>query len=279
LYTFDFLKEAIDGDKYYPAADIVIKDEPTFEQAEYICNNSCVVFCKTDFIFMVFEIMKQSKQKHILITHNSDYVIDHRYMDEKPGSIVRWYAQNVYYNDKDLIPIPIGLERPVAGGYSSDLTVLSEQMKKPREIKNLAFMNHNSNNNHAERDIVDRHFQGKPWVTVRKYGDSFKDFIENCHSHRFVISPPGNGLDCHRTWEALYMGAIPIVKRSPMMESFIDLPILIVEDWEVITEELLGIVYDEFKEKTFNYEKMTISYWLDRIKFDRVYLKEEGKND
>jgi hypothetical protein len=29
-------------------------------------------------------------------------------------------------------------------------------------------------------------------------------------NYSFVISPPGHGLDCHRTWEALALGCIPI---------------------------------------------------------------------
>ncbi len=32
--------------------------------------------------------------------------------------------------------------------------------------------------------------------------------------YSFVLSPHGNGLDCHRTWEALLLGCIPVVKTS-----------------------------------------------------------------
>jgi hypothetical protein len=279
MYTFDFLREVIHGDKYHAAADIVIDGEPTYEQAQFICNNSCIIFCKTDYIFMLFEILLTSPNKrYILITHNSDYAIDFRYWENKPDNILRWYALNVTYKHPDLVPIPSGMERPLGCGYSSDANVLFEQMQKPKAIKNIAYMNHNSNNNHGERDIVDSHFEGKSWVTVRKHGTSFKDFIENCHNHNFVISPPGNGIDCHRTWEALYMGAIPIVKRSLVTEAFVDLPILIVEDWTTITEEILNIILEEFKEMKFNYEKLTLSYWINRIKSDKIYLKE-GANE
>jgi len=31
----------------------------------------------------------------------------------------------------------------------------------------------------------------------------------------FTLSPAGAGLDCHRTWEALLLGSIPVVLRSP----------------------------------------------------------------
>ena len=279
MYTFNFLDEVIHGDKYRAAADIVIDGEPTEDQAEYICNHSCIIFCKTDYLFMLFEILLVCKNKrYVLITHNSDYAIDSRYWEAKPDCVIRWYALNVAHKHPDLVPIPSGMERPFGCGYSSDANVLYAQLQYPRRIKNLAYMNHNSNNNHGERDIVDQHFQNEPWVTVRKHGTSFKDFIENCHNHPFVISPPGNGIDCHRTWEALYMGAIPIVKRSLVTEAFVDLPILIVEDWTTITEEILNIILEEFKEMKFNYEKLTLSYWINRIKSDKIYLKE-GANE
>ena len=74
------------------------------------------------------------------------------------------------------------------------------------------------------------------------------------------------------------MGAIPIVKRSLVTEAFVDLPILIVEDWTTITEEILNIILEEFKEMKFNYEKLTLSYWINRIKSDKIYLKE-GANE
>ena len=31
---------------------------------------------------------------------------------------------------------------------------------------------------------------------------------------KFVLSPPGNGFDCHRTYESILLGAVPIVVRD-----------------------------------------------------------------
>ena len=56
-------------------------------------------------------------------------------------------------------------------------------------------------------------------------------------SSRFVISPPGNGPDCHRTWEAMYLGAIPIVLRKSWPFAHLELPVLIVDTWDQIPEE------------------------------------------
>jgi hypothetical protein len=81
----------------------------------------------------------------------------------------------------------------------------------------------------------------------------------------FVVSPHGNGMDCHRTWEALILGCIPIVKKSAIDELYEELPVLIINDWNEITKELLEKTIEDFKHKKFNYEKLTLQYWIKRI--------------
>jgi hypothetical protein len=87
--------------------------------------------------------------------------------------------------------------------------------------------------------------------------------------HAFIISPHGNGLDCHRTWEALILGCIPIVKTSKLDSLFDELPVLIVNDWSDITLELLNETIIKFKEINFNYHKLTLEYWINKIVFHK----------
>jgi len=87
----------------------------------------------------------------------------------------------------------------------------------------------------------------------------------NQSRYSFVISPHGNGLDCHRTWEALILGCIVIVKKSILDPLYKDLPVLIVDDWSDITEELLSDTLGKFMSKKYNYDKITLKYWVDKI--------------
>jgi hypothetical protein len=58
-------------------------------------------------------------------------------------------------------------------------------------------------------------------------------------SHPFVLSPPGAGPDCHRHWESILLGSIPIVLRSPVTKILEKLPCLQVDCWDEVTEERL----------------------------------------
>ena len=59
---------------------------------------------------------------------------------------------------------------------------------------------------------------------------SARQFLHEMGRHRFVLSPRGNGLDAHRTWETMLVGAIPIVRHSPLHPLYDRLPVLVVAD-------------------------------------------------
>ena len=89
------------------------------------------------------------------------------------------------------------------------------------------------------------------------------------NKYKFVLSPPGAGPDCHRTWEALYMGCIPIVISSSIDELYEDLPILVINDWNEINNEFLEKKIIEIMNKNkngeYNINKLYLQYWLDKI--------------
>jgi hypothetical protein len=87
----------------------------------------------------------------------------------------------------------------------------------------------------------------RTWITQAQYA--------------FVISPHGNGLDCHRTWEALALGCIPIVKSSPLDPMFAGLPVWIVKDWSEVNLSAMSCKIAEYKGRQVR-EKMQLSYWM-----------------
>jgi len=90
--------------------------------------------------------------------------------------------------------------------------------------------------------------------------------------YAFSISPHGNGLDCHRTWEDLVLGCIVIVKTSPLDPLYEGLPVVIVQNWDEITAEnmdkWLDLYGDAFTNPSYR-EKLTNAYWLSKIQEKR----------
>ena len=116
---------------------------------------------------------------------------------------------------------------------------------------------------------------------------SRKTLWNNMLKYAFIASPHGNGLDCHRTWEALVLGCIPIVKKSPLDGLYEGLPVLIVNEWSDINEQLLKDKIEEFKNKQFNMDKLKLEYWINKIKAagdniqvggDEIYNKNQNSN-
>ena len=72
-------------------------------------------------------------------------------------------------------------------------------------------------------------------------------------------------MDCYRTWEALYLGSIPIVMNSSLNSSFDHLPVLIVDDYEQIDLEFLETIYNRMLRQSYDYRRLYKGYWQEKI--------------
>jgi len=173
-----------------------------------------------------------------------------------PDNIKRWYMTNCMAGEPRLSSIPFG----ILNDESADKICSTPEVEKRKWL----YVNFHTytmerfflKSHWSSRQITDEHFmtfiaEAKP---VEEY---FKDISE----HHYVLCPDGNGIDCFRTWEALYLGSIPIVKRSRVTEQFADLPVLIVDDLFNITHKSLLEKHEEVLSKKDNLEKVKLSYW------------------
>lgn len=86
---------------------------------------------------------------------------------------------------------------------------------------------------------------------------------QNMIKYKWIISPHGNGLDCHRTYEAIALGCIPVVRTSTLDILYKDMPIIILQNWEEISLQLLREkTIDALKKST---ETITMKYWLNKV--------------
>lgn len=93
---------------------------------------------------------------------------------------------------------------------------------------------------------------------------------------KFVISPEGNGIDCHRHYEALIAGAIPIVERHPLTEQkYAGCPVLWTDDYSEITTEYMTKMYEEMLNKEYDFSKLFIDSYDEST---RIFIRQCGNH-
>jgi hypothetical protein len=193
--------------------------------------------------------------------------------------LIDWHAQNRDFDHPKLHSLPIGINlhnlwsNPLQWGGGFILPTLQElQLKNIAESaplfinrKQKIFCNWHFSIDRADRkDCLERidkticFFQPKPSPMVETW--------ELQSQFQFVLSPHGAGLDCHRTWEALLLGCIPIVKTAKLNDLFEGLPVIAVDDWREINQQFLQDRAQEMAGNTFNLEKLSMRYWKSKIK-------------
>jgi hypothetical protein len=85
-------------------------------------------------------------------------------------------------------------------------------------------------------------------------------------TYKFCISPPGRGIDAHRTWEAIMAGVIPICISSPLDYIYRNLPVLIVDNYSIITPSFLDEKYKVLRSYDYDYSIIYGDYWKNIIR-------------
>jgi hypothetical protein len=192
--------------------------------------------------------------------------------------LISWFAQNKAVSFDRLFSLPIGLDfhtlwnDPLAFGGGPLLP--SSQEAELRSVFNNAL----PLNDRILKMHCNWHFQidrGDRVECLNKIDKSLCHFEGNFLSryqtwknqshYAFVLSPEGGGLDCHRTWEALALGCIPIVKRSAHSDLFQHLPVLIVDDWGDISLQLLQDTLRQHTITPLPNQELTMQYWVSKI--------------
>jgi hypothetical protein len=101
--------------------------------------------------------------------------------------------------------------------------------------------------------------------TLEKNGilNTYTDnYFEDLPKYKFVISPEGNGIDCHRHYEALMAGCIPIVEYNDHIQhKYQGCPILYTKDYTEITEEYLSKKYEEMIDTEYDFSRLMLDHY------------------
>ena len=91
---------------------------------------------------------------------------------------------------------------------------------------------------------------------------SSEQFLSDLRRSKYVLSPPGVGEDCFRTWESVLLGAVPVVHNSSGLHKLWSVaPVLAMDNMEDIREEDL-VARNKI---VVGREVALAPYWFNRI--------------
>ena len=208
-----------------------------------------------------------SQMKFIIFTNLEDTPIDDFIIDKIPSNVVCISAINAITHGGKIIPAPYGVQRRMTPD-DDRMEQLTEWMKYD-SIDNpttLLYVSHNDANG-SERAGIKSLFYDKDWAEVNEQRVPYHKFLSNLSNSKFMICPIGNAIDCHRNWEVLYMRRVPVMRRHPyLVELYKDYPVLFVDKYSDVTEELLLANNHLFEQaQTMDLSNLTLPKFFDNI--------------
>ena len=282
FFGFRGLSEVCDSYKYMDEND-------KFMDISQIQSNDTIYFTNLNLIRLHREIILIPKP-FILVSGGGDCECPNQIFDTdeefqnfiNSPNIVHWFCQNVLIKHPKITPIPLGLDYETIMYYTHIRNDRGPKMTPLEQENQIMELRKNISPFWERIPICYGNFQ---YLLSTKYGSDRVDAIrkipknliyydsksvrqttfKNQTNFAFVVSPFGQDYECIRTWEALCLGCIVILKTSPIDSIYADLPVLIINDWNEITQPFLESAIERFKQKhqngEFNYEKLTKKYW------------------
>lgn len=91
-------------------------------------------------------------------------------------------------------------------------------------------------------------------------------YFDSLPHYKFVMSPEGNSIDCHRHYEAIIAGCIPVIEHNPLIEEkYKGCPILYTNDYSEITETYLLEKYESMLHKIYDFSSLFLKYYDETI--------------
>lgn len=187
---------------------------------------------------------------------------------EIPDNITHWFMTNSSIMKEDRITvIPFG----VAANSANDIAEIAEQS---RNYEKLPKMYINWVNYTLERMQVKEYYRNlnADNITIIDEAKPYRAYLRDLAMHSIILSPQGNGIDCYRTLEAMYMGSVPVVEISPTTAPMSDLPLLIAKTLYGLRSNEMHSLYKQVKEQDRPLDKIKLSYWKNRFEEARKEL-------
>ena len=198
-------------------------------------NNYKTLYLVGDLIDQFIEAREQIPNIKTLVIGESDVTQREQDLSKLYSKVGKIFSNNLVGKSDRCFPVPLGIERQA---YRSAGRVRNFQKKYEIKIsdRTIPFLIAWNDATNAKRPIYRAEFQIHSDSLVINKRVAASTIHKLMRKTMFVPSPAGNGIDCHRTWEALYLGAVPVVLRSEYFGES-NWPVLVVDSWSELLEK------------------------------------------
>jgi hypothetical protein len=254
-------------------------------QTNRFCNElhdgEKIIFCKRDYIHSEFEMISKKKNKVILIIGNSDFSFTDSELSLCPSNVHHIFVSNTTCNNEKVTPIPIGVENQyecLRKGHGIINHHIFQKLDYLNGIKKVdveknedkVFASFNVSTNYGLRNPLRNYVMNNQNCFFYFDANNYENFVKNAKKHLVTLSPRGNGIECIRTYELLYLDEIPLVFGNKQEYSAIynkiykNLPIIFFDNYEDVTD--IPKIKKEIKNfSLYGKELLDFSYWRDLI--------------
>ena len=182
-----------------------------------------------------------------------------------------WYTTNCRASDPRVVSLPLGLlefcNYSAFHQFAGDTTTFAAIAAVPRPRRGVlkCFDPNSYRKGRLPLARTVARWDALLDVPLAKDVAGFRRYLEQLAAAEFCLCPRGKGIDTHRFWEALYMGAVPIMLRADLLPCHQGLPTLIVDSWEELLRLDLVATAAAIRRRRYDLRPLTIAYWVGRI--------------
>jgi hypothetical protein len=230
-----------------------------------------VVYCDTRSLYTYREHLLKRKDL-VIITHNCiGHVKDtppERAEDVNTSDFEDcfrlWFAKNSFSTRDNVHPIPLGFENKRWDKRGLKARFINNIVHR-EPTKDLYLNCKIGTNKNVRQDCWNK--CKSMGIDVEGPNRTFESYMNKMMDYRFIVSPDGAGVDCHRTYESFLLRRVPIIRNTyPLNNLYGDMPVVYVDDdWYNIRNLDLHKIYNEMKDQ-FNPEFLTQNYWKIKIR-------------
>ena len=253
-----------------PKIRIEIQKHCDLNKLEECWYNPALIFCYSSDLTLFINKIHLFLNEFVLVSHNEDTHITEKYMIlANHKLVIHWFAHNLCMEHPKLTMIPIGIANSMWN--HGNINILNENMLSLCEKTDLLYFYFNVSTNFDTRNNCKNILERKGFKFDNQL--PFNEYLKKLGTHKFAICPEDNGIDCHRTWECLYLNVVPILCDNILTRNIAKyLPVMLIKSWDNFNESKMNEFDINLCNKSeyldLNYHKNLI---LSKMPFNVIY--------